>query len=68
MKNINHKELLDSAIKELRFATLQVEQLRSTLENVQVFTDDKLAKSTIDLSLKQFYTDRLIHARLIFKK
>ena len=66
--NINHKELLDSAINELRFANLQVEQLRSTLENVRAFTDDKLAKTTIELALKQFYTDSLIHARLLFKK
>ena len=68
MKNkINDKELLASAIKELRFAVLQAEHLRSTLENIESFTEDKLAKTTIEIALKQFYTDRLIHARLLFK-
>ena len=69
MKNkINDKELLASAINELRFANLQTELLRSALENIEAFTTDNLAKMTIKNSLKQYYTDKLIHARLLFKR
>ena len=69
MKNkINNEVLLASAISELRFANLQTELLRSALENIEVFTTDNLAKMTIKNSLKQYYTDKLIHARLLFKK
>ena len=50
MKN---KNLLTSSVNELRFALLQIQHLQSILQEIEVMTNDVLAKSIIKNGLER---------------
>jgi len=62
------QDLLTSAVNELRFAMLQILHLKSTLQEIEVMTNDVLAKSIIKNGLERHEMDKLIHTRNIFTK
>ena len=62
------QNLLTSAVNELRFAMLQILHLKSTLQEIEVMTNDVLAKSIIKNGLERHEMDKLIHTRNIFTK
>lgn len=68
MKKITTKELLESAINELRFSNLQIEYLKSVINEIETITDDVLIKSVIKNTKERHNLDKLIHANLLFKK
>ena len=66
MKKTTTQDLLNSAVNELRFAMLQILHLKSTLQEIEVMTNDVLVKSIIKNGLERHEMDKLIHARTIF--
>jgi len=65
MKKTTTQDLLNSAVNELRFAMLQILHIKSTLQEVEVMTNDVLAKSIIKNGLEKHEMDKLIHTRNI---
>jgi len=68
MKKTTTQDLLNSAVNELRFAMLQILHIKSILQEVEVMTNDVLAKSIIKNGLEKHEMDKLIHTRNIFIK
>jgi hypothetical protein len=60
------KQYLDSAVKELQFANLQVQYLYSVLDEIESITGT-LEKAIIKNAKERHHIDKLIHAKLIFK-
>jgi len=65
MKKTTTQDLLNSAVNELRFAMLQILHIKSILQEVEVMTNDVLAKSIIKNGLEKHEMDKLIHTRNI---
>ena len=63
MKN---KEMLESSIKELQFANLQVEALCNTLREIEAISEDNLVKKIIENTMERHNLDRLIHSKKFF--
>jgi hypothetical protein len=60
------KKYLESAVKELQFANLQVQHLYSVLDEIELITGT-LEKAIIKNAKERHNIDKLIHAKLIFK-
>lgn len=62
----HYKALFETSCSEHKFQLLQVELLKSALNNIASFTNDPLAKRMIELAIEQHNLDKIVHARLIF--
>lgn len=60
-----NKDLQESAVRELRFANLQVESLLGVLGELESLTGS-LETAIIQNARQRHHLDKLIHAKLIF--
>ena len=60
------KDLLESALKELQFANLQIEILRGVLSELKSFTGT-LEVQVIENAEDRHMLDKAIHAKIMFK-
>ena len=65
-KWISNKQLVDSAINELKFANMEIEYLLSVIYEIDAISDDILVKSVIKNSIDRHYLDKSIHSRSLF--
>ncbi len=65
MKKTTQQDMLKSSIEELHFALLQILHLKSTLQELEVMTNDVLSKTVVKNGLERHEIDKLIHARAI---
>lgn len=62
----HYKESFNTAISELKFEKMNVDFLRTTLEEIETLTKDVLIKTIIWNMLERHELDKQVHARILF--
>lgn len=64
----HYKELFHTSVWELHFANLQISQLLSIIDEIEILTNDNIIKQVIKNWKERYNLDKLIHARNLFNK
>ena len=64
----HYRDLFNTAIEQVRFLNLQVDYLKSLLNEVKTIADDNLVSKIIENGLERSNLDKLCQTRVIFGK
>jgi len=67
LKILQDKELIEAGIGELKFEKMNVEHLKSIIDEVHTL-GDKTVKMVIENGLERHVLDKIIHAKKLFNK